>query len=291
MVRAAAKNHPQRGRRRRPRVVRRGAGRGGRRAASTLAARRRLAARGVRAHRGLRHGGRRLVRSRSSPRDPRGGRRTPGCAPGAGRRAALRREPAPAGRALRRPAAAAGHRAGATSCTARRCPTTTTSTPTRRCGPRSTSTEPAVAIIKHANPCGIAVGADVADGAPAGARLRPGVGVRRRHRGQPRRSPWRWPSRSPRCSPRWSWRRRSTTDAFELLHAGRRTSGCSSCPTGTGATRGAAPGLRRACWCRPRDRVDAAGRRPVDLDAGRRRAGRRRRAAPTSRSPGGPAAR
>ena len=49
------------------------------------------------------------------------------------------------------------------SCTARRCPTTTTSTPTRPAGRPTTSTEPAVAIIKHANPCGIAVGADVAD--------------------------------------------------------------------------------------------------------------------------------
>ena len=49
------------------------------------------------------------------------------------------------------------------SCTARRCPTTTTSTPTRPAGPRTTSTSPAVAIIKHANPCGIAVGADVAE--------------------------------------------------------------------------------------------------------------------------------
>ena len=44
-----------------------------------------------------------------------------------------------------------------------RCRTTTTSTPTRPAGPRTTSTRPAVAIIKHANPCGIAVGADVAE--------------------------------------------------------------------------------------------------------------------------------
>ena len=49
------------------------------------------------------------------------------------------------------------------SCTARRCPTTTTSTPTPPAGPRYDFDEPAVAIIKHANPCGIAVGADVAE--------------------------------------------------------------------------------------------------------------------------------
>ena len=49
------------------------------------------------------------------------------------------------------------------SCTARRCPTTTTSTPTPRAAPRYDFAEPAVAIIKHANPCGIAVGADIAE--------------------------------------------------------------------------------------------------------------------------------
>jgi phosphoribosylaminoimidazolecarboxamide formyltransferase/IMP cyclohydrolase len=66
------------------------------------------------------------------------------------------------------------------SCTARRCPTTTTSTPTPRCArPTTRATSPTVAIIKHANPCGIAVGADVADrGCPCrGARLRPGLGL------------------------------------------------------------------------------------------------------------------
>ena len=49
------------------------------------------------------------------------------------------------------------------SCTARRCPTTTTSTPTPPAGRPTTSTRPTVAIIKHANPCGIATGADVAE--------------------------------------------------------------------------------------------------------------------------------
>ena len=59
---------------------------------------------------------------------------------GQGGRAALRREPAPAGRAL---PSTAPSRAGSrrrSSCTARRCPTTTTSTPTPRAGPRTTST-------------------------------------------------------------------------------------------------------------------------------------------------------
>ncbi len=61
--------------------------------------------------------------------------------------------------------------------------------------------EPAVAIIKHANPCGIAVGADVAEA------------HRRAHACDPVsafggviastvRSASRWPSRSRRSSPR-----------------------------------------------------------------------------------------
>ena len=44
--------------------------------------------------------------------------------------------------------------------------------------------EPAVAIIKHANPCGIAVGDDVASAHRRGPRVRPGLGLRRGHRHQ-----------------------------------------------------------------------------------------------------------
>ena len=62
--------------------------------------------------------------------------------------------------------------------------------------------EPAVAIIKHANPCGIAVGGRHRGGPPARPRVRPGVGVRRRDRRQPPGVASRWPSRWPRCSPR-----------------------------------------------------------------------------------------
>ena len=59
------------------------------------------------------------------------------------RGAALRREPAPARRALRHQqhAATRGSRRPSSS-TARRCPTTTTSTPTRRGGRRTTTTSP-----------------------------------------------------------------------------------------------------------------------------------------------------
>ena len=62
--------------------------------------------------------------------------------------------------------------------------------------------EPAVAIIKHANPCGIAVGRRHRRGPPQGPRLRPGLGLRRGDRGQPAGQRRRWPARSPRCSPR-----------------------------------------------------------------------------------------
>ena len=80
---------------------------------------------------------------------------------GQGGGAPLRREPAPAGGAL--PQLGTAGWPAPSSCTARRCPTTTTSTPTPPAGRRYDFTEPAVAIIKHANPCGIAVGADVAE--------------------------------------------------------------------------------------------------------------------------------
>ncbi len=45
--------------------------------------------------------------------------------------------------------------------------------------------EPAVAVIKHANPCGIAVGADIAEAHRKAHGHRPGLRVRRRDRGQP----------------------------------------------------------------------------------------------------------
>ena len=51
-----------------------------------------------------------------------------------------------------------------------------------------------MAIIKHANPCGIAIGADVvADAHRKAHDCDPVSRVRRRDRGQPRRSPSRWP--------------------------------------------------------------------------------------------------
>ena len=45
--------------------------------------------------------------------------------------------------------------------------------------------EPAVAVVKHANPCGIAIGGDIVQAHAQGTRERPGVGLRRRDRGEP----------------------------------------------------------------------------------------------------------
>ena len=39
---------------------------------------------------------------------------------------------------------------------------------------------PACVIVKHDNPCGVAVGATLEEAYARGARVRPGVGVRRR---------------------------------------------------------------------------------------------------------------
>ena len=77
--------------------------------------------------------------------------------------------------------------------------------------------DPCVAIIKHANPCGIAVGADIAVRAPQGARLRPDLGVRRRDRGQPRDRPDDGRAGRRRSSPRSSSRRRSPTTPSRVL--------------------------------------------------------------------------
>ena len=114
----------------------------------------------------------------------RAGRRSPAwrCAGGG---AALRREPAPGGRALRRPGRAARAGPGASSCTARRCPTTTTSTPTRRGGRRNDFDRAGGRHHQARQPVRHRGRRGRRRGAPQGARLRPGLRVRRRDRGQP----------------------------------------------------------------------------------------------------------
>ena len=68
---------------------------------------------------------------------------------------------------------------------ARSSRTTTSPTSRARAASRASSSEPAVVIVKHANPCGVAVGDDDRGGVGARARRRPGVGVRLRRDPQP----------------------------------------------------------------------------------------------------------
>ena len=73
-------------------------------------------------------------------------------------------------------------------CRASSSPTTTSTTPTRpmNASPSSIpSAPPPVAIIKHANPCGVAEGGKPRRGLPQGAGLRSDLGVRRHRRAQP----------------------------------------------------------------------------------------------------------
>jgi hypothetical protein len=60
---------------------------------------------------------------------------------------------------------------------------------------------PACVIVKHANPCGVAVGKDLSTPI-AGAGMRPGLGLRRHRRGQPPLTGRRCAKPSPRSSPR-----------------------------------------------------------------------------------------
>ena len=101
--------------------------------------------------------------------------------------AALRREPASAGRLLRVGRARARAWRPPCSTRARSSPTTTSTTPTPPSSwwPSSIpKISPAVAIIKHANPCGVALGAHAGGGLRQGAALRSRQRLRRHHRAQ-----------------------------------------------------------------------------------------------------------
>ena len=207
----------------------------------------------------------------------------------AGARAALRREPAPEGGLLRRSTARRARRWRAPRCCrARSCRTTTCSISTRRCGCAREFAEPAAAIIKHNNPCGVAVGRRRRRrGLPPGARDRSGVGLRRHRGGQPR------------------GRRRLARElaetflecviapafAPEALAAagGQEEPAPAGLPIGRrrrrrrcrAAQRGAA-----ACWCRRATRDTAAA---ADAQGRHQAAADRRTSCATSTSPGGSA--
>ena len=129
------------------------------------------AARASRARRGVARDAppaRRARRSRRPPptrrrsrRGSRGGERFPDQLTLAFRKVSrppLRREPAPGGGALRRGRRAASTCSRASSSSAARSSRTTTSpTSKARAASRASSREPAAVIVKHANPCGVAV--------------------------------------------------------------------------------------------------------------------------------------
>ena len=190
MVRGRGEEPRERRRRRRPGALRRGAGRRpGRRVHPRPAA----AAGG----RGVRRTPRRYDVAVASwmgnvlvGPPTRAAASRPGSAPPGTKASVLRYGENPHQRAALYRTGGGGPRARRSSCTARRCRTTTTSTPTPPGAPRRTTRAPAVAIIKHNNPCGIAVGRPTIADRPhahAGARLRPGLGVRRRGRREPAR--------------------------------------------------------------------------------------------------------
>ena len=100
---------------------------------------------------------------------------------------ALRRESAPAGGVLRRRRTRRAQRsAGARSCRARSCRSTTSPTPTPRSSACGSSTTPACVIVKHANPCGVAVARNArCEAYDKRVPHRPDLGLRRHHRVQP----------------------------------------------------------------------------------------------------------
>ena len=78
--------------------------------------------------------------------------------------------------------------------------------------------EPAVAIIKHANPCGIAVGKDIAEAHRRAHACDPVSAYGGVIATNPPVIGGAWPSRSRRSSPRCSSRRPIEDGAVEILH-------------------------------------------------------------------------
>ncbi len=94
------------------------------------------------------------------------------------------------------------------SCRARSFLTTTSRTRTPRIECVRQFDAPACVIVKHANPCGVAVAADAARGLPSGLRAGHDIGLRRNHRLQPAaRCTKRPPPSSSASSSRSSWPR------------------------------------------------------------------------------------
>ena len=119
-----------------------------------------------------------------------------------GRGPALRREPAPARRAVRRRRRARVSSAVPRCCRARRCRSTTGSMRGRPTTWRSRCPSDACVIVKHNNPCGVAALERRRRLLPRRVRVRRGQRVRRDRRVPRRRATRRRPRRCARCSPR-----------------------------------------------------------------------------------------
>ncbi len=284
MVRAAAKNHPERRDRHVAGAVRRGAGRAGRRR-FTLIQRNGWPPTPSSTRRPTTCGGQ-LVRQRAG-RHPDGPSSRPGRRAWSGRPSAVRREPAPAGRALSRGLGPSPGWRRPSSWAARRCPTTTTST-RRRPGVRRTTSpsrrrdHQARQPVRHRRRC------RRRRGAPQGARVRPGVRVRWRDRRQPPglggagRADRRDLHRGHRRARRTRTARSRSCQGKKNL----RVLECAALRRGGAEPRAITGGVlvQQRDASTPRVTTRRTGRWPP----GRRLA---TRCSPTSRSPGGPAAR
>ena len=113
-------------------------------------------------------------------------------------------------RSTRCPGAVAARVAGAEQLTARSSPTTTSTTRTRRWPSCASSTEPAAVVVKHTNPCGVAVRRALVDDVGSGRWMPTRVGVRWHRRAEPHGRRSRLPGRCASCSWR-SCSRRPTT--------------------------------------------------------------------------------
>ena len=198
---------------------------------------------------------------------------------------------------------ASGRRVGASSCTARRCRTTTTSTPTPPCAPRTTTAtsrpwRSSSTPTRAASPSARHRRGRVC----RGPRDRPGVGLRRHHRHQPPGDRRDGAAASSdiftEVDRRARLRRRRARGAARR----RRTSACCACPPSSAAapTRSRRGRSAAACSCRPSTRSTPSSRRGRRRDRRRRRRelaarrrGRRptRRRSPTCSSPGARCAR
>ncbi len=230
--------------------------------------------RGLRAHR-------HATTPRSRPGSPRPTRRTrprretgwpdvTGALWTAPRRAALRREPAPAGgpvpaRRAAGPAVTASR--PPSSCTARRCRTTTTSTPM----PRWRAAFDFAAAVRGDHqalqPVRDRDRRRPGRGAPQGARLRPGVRVRRRDRGERRGHRRRWPAQIAEIFTEVVVAPGFEPAALEMLTGQEEPAAAALPRPPAGPGRAAAEwrqvGRRHARCSRP-DRIDAPGDDPAN---------------------------